>query len=118
MKTRFQKLLDQAFLEWCSEKGAILTKKDWAAFLGINYSQMSHYFSGRREPTGSNLTKLTLAIGPRVLTSLDLIKDPMLRVVLDHFHELPEKDIERIFTEASRLGEQKNKESTKVFRET
>lgn len=114
MKSKFQKLLDQAFLEWCNEKGEILTKKDWAEYLGINYTQMSHYFSGRRVPAGSNLTRLTLAIGPRVLTSLDLIKDPMLKVVLDHFHELPEREIERIFEEAKSLGSE-DKEDSKVF---
>lgn len=100
MATQFQKLLNKAFLEWCNERGEVLTKKEWANYIGIEYTQMAHYFAGRRAPVGNNLTKLTLAIGPRVLTSLGLIKDPMLKLVLNNFHELSQEQIESMMREA------------------
>lgn len=97
---RFQQLLNTAYLEWQLERGVPSTKREYAKYVGINYTMMSHYFGGRRTPSGDNLTKLTLAIGPRVLTSLDLIKDPMLKFVLNNFHELSPDQIENLMKEA------------------
>lgn len=107
--TKFQTLLRQAYLEWCNENNEVLTKKDWAKYIGINYSQMSHYFSGRRTPSGNNLTKLTKAIGPRVLTALGLVHDPMLKAVLENYHELSAEDKKRIVQEVSKYAPEVDK---------
>ncbi len=55
--------LEQKYLEWQTAQGKRKTVQEFADYLGISQSVLSHYMNGKRKPTSDNLRMLSGKLG-------------------------------------------------------
>ncbi len=96
--TDFQKLLFDAWIDFQMQAGHPVSQKDFAEYLGINHTLLSHYFKGKRSPRSERIVKkLEDKLGPGIYPALGLANpDPMLRSIERRWHLLSPEVKEQI----------------------
>lgn len=113
--TDFQKLLFEAWIDYQKAAGTPVTQKDFAEFLGINNTLLSHYFKGKRTPKNMKIIqKLEEKLGQEIYPVLGLASpDPMLRSIEKRWHLISpdvKKQINRIILD--HIGEEISKDES------
>ena len=102
---KFNQWLEQQYLDWEHLSGHRKTPQQFADYLGISSSLLSHYLSGSREPAQDNLDKIAEKLGDEAYDVLDRPRpDPVLRKVIRKWGELSDElkgKIESLVDESS-----------------
>ena len=96
---KFNEWLEQAYLTWAAESGQRQTLRQFADYLGISNSLLSHYLSGSREPSQENLDRIAEKLGEEAYDALERPRpDPILRAVIGKWGELTPEQKRKIRT--------------------
>ena len=96
---KFNQWLEQQYLDWEHQSGRRKTLQQFADYLGISSSLLSHYLSGSREPAAENLDKIADKLGDEVYDVLERPRpDPILRNVIRKWGKLSDEQKARIET--------------------
>ena len=94
---KFNQWLEQQYLDWEHQSGRRKTLQQFADYLGISSSLLSHYLSGSREPAQENLDKIADKLGDKAYDALERPRpDPVLRKVIRKWGELSDEQKARI----------------------
>ena len=82
--------MNKKFLEWQTIKGLRKTMTQFAEYLDIHPSVLSHYLNGTRTPSGENIEKISLRLGDEIYAILGLpIPDIQLRLINRLWDNIP-----------------------------
>jgi transcriptional regulator with XRE-family HTH domain len=63
--------LEHYRLKLSAERGRIITQKEFAEYLGVNYSQYNSWAKQRRNPSADNFIKIARALNVKVEDLID-----------------------------------------------
>lgn len=66
INTEWMNLINREFVKWQNREGRPMLKQDFATHLGVDDITLSHWFSGRRTPTGARLDAIAAILGTDV----------------------------------------------------
>lgn len=93
----FNQWLEQQYLDWEHQSGHRKTLQQFADYLGISSSLLSHYLSGSREPAQVNLDKIADKLGDEAYDVLERPRpDPLLRNMIRKWGRLSDEQKARI----------------------
>jgi len=91
-KVEFANWLESKFLAWMGEAGKRRTLSDFAKYLGVSQSLLSHWLNGRYLPERENVSKLAARLGPEVYELVGMLRpDPDAQCLMGIFGELDEE---------------------------
>ena len=104
VKTEVSNWLDRKFLDWQYQQGGTRTLLEFADYLGIKQSTLSHYLSGRRMPNEAAAHLIAAKLGDEIYDLLGMQRpDPMLREMTKHWDQLSDEQQKRLLEYAREL---------------
>jgi transcriptional regulator with XRE-family HTH domain len=108
--------LDQKYLQWQTAQGKRKTVQEFADYLGISQSVLSHYMNGKRKkPTSDNLRALSNKLGFEIYDVLGLPRpDPDLAYISQNWDKVSEEFRQKFREQVEKQLE--NEESKRVHK--
>ena len=93
--------LDMKFLDWQTSHGKRKTLTQFADYLGISQSLLSHYMNGTHSPSGENVEKIALRLGDEIYAILGLpTPDLQLRTINRLWGQIPPEQRQKLIDQA------------------
>jgi transcriptional regulator with XRE-family HTH domain len=85
--------LEQKYVSWMKDQGAFKKQHEFAAYLGIEPTLLSHYMNGRKKPAGENIELIAEKLGPEIYNLVEKANpNPIIRAINEILAILPEED--------------------------
>lgn len=92
-KGPFGEYLEKSFIEWMRVSGEVKTQQDFADYLGIERSLLSHYMNGRRKPSPEAVDLMAKKLGQEIYAYIEYQNpNPVIRAINNILNILPEED--------------------------
>ncbi len=99
--------LNESFIAWMSRSGKRKTIGEFAEYLNISRSLLSHYMNGSRSPSKENAHKIAVKLGPEIFDLLGLARpDPYLQTIINGWDDLDEKQRQELLAFADQLRDE------------
>ena len=96
--------LNESFIAWMSKAGERKTVSEFAEYLNISRSLLSHYMNGSRNPSKENVHKIAAKLGPEIFDLLGLARpDPYLQSIINGWDDLDEDQRKELIDYAEKL---------------
>jgi transcriptional regulator with XRE-family HTH domain len=87
--------LHQEFVKWESSYGRRKTVSEFAIYVGVSQSLMSHYLNGTRTPAGDNIEKISAKLGNEIYDILGIPRpDPVLQAINNNWDNFTQEERE------------------------
>ena len=94
---KFNQWLEQQYLAWEMQSGQRKTLLQFAEYLGISNSLLSHYLSGTRKPSDPILDRIVEKLGDEAYDVLEKPRpDPLLRRIIQNWGQMTEEQKDQI----------------------
>ncbi len=90
-----------------SKVGERKTIGEFAEYLDISRSLLSHYMNGSRNPSKENASKIAAKLGPEIFDLLGLARpDPYLQTIINGWDDLDENQRKELLDFADKLRDE------------
>ena len=105
----FATWLESKFVSWMGETGKRRTLTDFAKYLGVSQSLLSHWLNGRYLPDRQNVSKIAERLGSEVYDLLGLQRpDPDIQWLVKLFGELDAQGKEELLQAAEQIKQRRS----------
>ena len=112
---KFAAFLEKNYLDWQQKEGR-RTLKDYAEYLKVSRVNLTRWINGDTEPDADNAVLLADKLGPGVYDVLGLARpmtDDRLRLINEHWDDLPDSTKDALAEQAGRVKERGDGQKTK-----